>query len=390
MKKILLISFLLLSGLPASALEPREVEITDTVQEIEFKKNKFLEITTKDLIQYESVVRQIDRDMAASVKPSAELVELRQDFKAFALRRLNLIRKIFAMFRNEFESIIGFIEPMSLHRLPAFVDLLKVLNESLDEAKMKGSKEKWHDLRLRCALLLKQAEDNANRQKYRDGLVLDSDDKQTEYLEAKIRLLHRWLLEGMRDEATPWIQLLAAKYPDNPFCLALQAHFWYEDYRFHIGDINFKEQLEKKISDNLAKSFGSGNGITITITLKGEKSLQKAYLFYLEALRKGYPEDREIPGLLPAYWQYTEVMYKKVHPYWRYPAHLMNMRDLLKDLAGRCRSVVEDVPFKKYSSPAYEILNNIYRYWPEDKLGPKIIDYREIMTLSRLAAMKKL
>lgn len=390
MKKLLLISCLLLSGLPASAIEPREVEITDTAQEIEFKKNKFLAITEKDLVQYEGVARQIDRDLAATVKPSDELVLLRQDFNSFASRRLNMIRKIFAMFRNEFERVISFIEPLPLDRLPAFVDLLKVMDESIDEAKMKGSKEKWHDLKLRSSLLLKQAEDAASRQKYHDGLVLNADDQQIEYLEAKMRLLHRWLLEGMLTEATPWIQQLSMKHADNPFCLALQAHYWFEDYRLNVSDINFKEQLEKKIADNLAQKFGSSSGMTITITLKGEKNLQKAYLYYLEALQKGYPEDREIPGLLPAYWQYIEVMYKKVHPYWRYPSHLVNMRDLLKDLASRCRSVVENVPFRKYSSPAYEILSDIYKYWQEDKLGPKIIDYREIINLSRLVSQKKL
>jgi len=83
-------------------------------------------------------------------------------------------------------------------------------------------------------------------------------------------------------------------------------------------------------------------------------------------------------------------MYKKVHPYWRYPSHLANMRDLLKDLASRCRSVIENVPFKKYSSPAYEILSDIYKYWPEDKLGAKIIDYSELRKLSRIVANKKL
>lgn len=388
MKKLLLISCLLLSGLPASAIDPREVEITDTAQEIEFKKNKFLAISEKDLIQYESIAKQIDRDLAASVEPAADMLELRQNFNSFTARRLNMIRKVFAMFRGEFERVVGFIEPLPVDRLPAFVDLLKVLDETLDEAKMKGSKEKWHDLKLRSSLLLKQALDSANRQKYNDGLVLASNDEQAQYLAAKIRLLHRWLLEGMLSESTPWVQQLSVKHPDNPFCLALQAHYWFEDYRFNVSDINFKKQLEKKIADDVAKNLG--NGITITITLKGEKNLQKAYLYYIEALQKGYPAEQEIPGLLPAYWQYVEVMYKKVHPYWRYPNKLVNMRDMLKDLAGRCRSIVENVPFKKYALPAYGVLNDIYKYWQEDKLGAKIIDYREIMNLSRIASQKKL
>ncbi|MFZ5953018.1 MAG: hypothetical protein ACOYXC_20110 [Candidatus Rifleibacteriota bacterium] len=388
MKKLLLISSLLLSGLPASAIDLREVEIFDTAQEIEFKKNKFLAISEKDLTHYEGVVRQIDRDLAASLAPAADMLELRKNFNSFAARRLNMIRKIFAVFRNEFERIVSFIEPLPADRLPAFVELLKELDDSLDEAKMKGCKEKWHDLKLRSSTLLKQAQDNAILQKYNDGLVLNADDSKSKYLEAKIRLLHRWLLEGMLSETTPWVQQVSAKYPDNPFCLALQAHYWFEDYKLNIADINFKEQLEKKISDDLANKFGSG--ISISITLKGEKNLQKAYLFYLEALQKGYPADQEIPGLLPAYWQYIEVMYKKVHPYWRYPSHLTNMRDLLKDLSARCRSVVENVPFKKYCRPAFEILNDVYKYWPEDKLGPKIIDYREIMNLSKITSQKKL
>ncbi len=203
-------------------------------------------------------------------------------------------------------------------------------------------------------------------------------------LEAKIRLLHRWLLEGKYSESTLPVADLAARYPDHPRCLGLQAHYWLEDYRQCMPSLDLKAELEKKISQQY------GGAMTVTITLKGEKSLQKAFLFYLEALQKGYPPALEIPGLMPAYWQYVEVMYKKIHPYWRYPTSFNGFKDLAKDLASRCRAIAEFVPFKKYASPAYQILSDIYRYWPEDKFGPRIIDYREIMRLSMIVSKKSL
>ncbi len=383
MKKLLLISCLLLNNLPASAIEPQAVAITETAQELELKKNKFLAITEKDLVQYESIVRQIDRDKSAGAEPSKEFVGFKNDFDSFADRRLNMIRKVFAVFRNEFEMILKFVEPLPAERLPAFNSLLAELDSSLSEAKMKGSKDKWLDLKDRSSKLLKKSGDAHIRRQYEDGLILGSDDSKAVYFAAKIGLLHRWLLEGMFNDVTPWLEELAGKYPDNQLCLGLQAHYWLEDYSQCIGALDFKAELEKKISQQF------GGGMVVSITLKGEKSLQKAYLFYLEALKRGFPEDREIPGLMPAYWQYIEVLYNKVHPYWRYPDRLAGFRDLLKDLTERCRSVVMNVPFKKYASPAYQILSDVYKYWPESKLGAKIIDYREIMNLSRIVAGKK-
>ena len=159
MKRLLLISCLLLNNLPASAIEPQAVAITETAQELEVKKNKFLAITEKDLVQYESIVRQIDRDKSAGAEPAKEFVGFKNDFDSFVDRRLNMIRKVFAVFRNEFEMVLKFIEPLPDERLPAFNSLLSELDSSLSEAKMKGSKDKWLDLKDRSAKLLKKSGD---------------------------------------------------------------------------------------------------------------------------------------------------------------------------------------------------------------------------------------
>ena len=384
MKKLLLICCFMLACLSAYALEPGDVEITDSAQELEIKKNKFLAIEEQDLVQYEGIANQIDRALAAEVTPDSAIIGLKANFNSYATRRLNMIRKVFSLFRNEFSNLTGVLESLPDNRLPAYIEFIKVLDESLNEAKMKGSKEKWQDLKNRAKALLTRASMESAVQQYKDRLILSSDDGKNGYLEAKIRLLHRWLLEGMFAEATPFVAELAAKYPDHALCLGLQAHYWFEDYRQCVPSLDLKAELEKKISQQY------GGAMTVTITLKGEKSLQKAFLFYLEALQKGYPPAREIPGLMPAYWQYVEVMYKKIHPYWRYPASFKGFKDMAKDLASRCRAIAEFVPFKKYASPAYQILSDIYRYWPEDKFGPKIIDYREIMRLSMLVSKKSL
>ncbi|PKL42205.1 MAG: hypothetical protein CVV41_15635 [Candidatus Riflebacteria bacterium HGW-Riflebacteria-1] len=384
MKKMLLICCFMLACLSSYALEPGDVEITDSAQELEIKKNKFLAIEEQDLVQYESIANQIDRALAAEVAPDSAIIGLKANFNSYATRRLNMIRKVFSLFRNEFSNLTGVLESLPDNRLPAYIEFIKVLDESLNEAKMKGSKEKWQDLKNRAKALLNRASMESAVRQYKDRLILSSDDSKTGYLEAKIRLLHRWLLEGMFAEATPLVAELAVKYPDHALCLGLQAHYWFEDYRQCVPSLDLKAELEKKISQQY------GGAMTVTITLKGEKSLQKAFLFYLEALQKGYPPEREIPGLMPAYWQYVEVMYKKIHPYWRYPTSLKGFSDMAKDLASRCRAIAEFVPFKKYASPAYQILSDIYRYWPEDKFGPKIIDYREIMRLSMIVSKKSL
>ncbi len=385
-RKLLLCLFLVFSCLPLMAIEPKAVEINETLQELEAKKSKFLVITDKDLTQYEKLANLIDRDFAAETTPAAEAIELKTSFENYVERRLNMIRKVFAMFRKEYDRVIAFVEAVPAERLPAFKDLLKILDDSISDAKMKGSKDKWQDLKDRTAVLLQRAGEKGNIQLYKDKLVLQSDDSLSNlYLEAKVRLLHRWLLEGKFDASTPWVKDLAARYADHPLCLALQAHYWLVDYQQCVAGLDMKAELEKKIS----QKFGGG-AMVVSITLKGEKSLPKAFLFYLEALKKGYPADREIPGLLPAYWQHVEVMYKKIHPYWRYPDHLKGFRDLARDLASRCQAVVEFVPFKKYAAPAYEVLRTMHRYWQEDKIGPAIIDYREITRMGRLLSAKKL
>lgn len=384
MKRFILLACFLLACPNVYALEPRDVEITDTAQELEVKKNKFLAIEEQDLVQYEHIANSIDRDLAAEVAVDQAMLELRTNFNSYAARRLNMIRKVFALFRKEFSTLTATLESIPEDRLPAYIEFLKVLDESLSEAKMKGSKEKWQDLKARSSVLLKRAGSESAVLKYRDRLILSADDSKSGYLEAKIRLLHRWLLEGKFVEVTPFVEELAGKHPDHALCLGLQAHYWFEDYRQCMPSLDLKAELEKKIAQQY------GGAMTVTITLKGEKSLHKAFLFYLEALQKGYPPALEIPGLMPAYWQYVEVMYKKIHPYWRYPSSFKGFKDLAKDLASRCQAVAEFVPFKKYASPAYQILSDIYRYWPEDKFGPKIIDYREIMRLSRIVSKKNL
>lgn len=382
MKKFFLVLFFLTVCFNLYALSPKEVEITESPQEIEIKQNKFLTIENRDLSLYEKISNQIDTELAADSQPAAEILKLKNDFNDYAGRRLNMIRKVFTLFRKEFTSIIDFIESLPETRQPAFSDFLAILDSSLDSAKMKGSKEKWQDLKSRATALLEKSKNAGLRQQYLDQLVLNAESAKQAYLEAQIRLLHRWLLTGNREDAEPWIEKLARQFPDHPLCLGLQAHFWFEDYRRCISGLKFKEELEKKIANQY------GGAMVVTITLSGEKSLQKAFLFYLEALKKGFPADREIPGLLPAYWQYVEVMYKRVHPYWRYPNRFPDYRNFMKGLHSRCHAMVEFVPFKKYAKPAYLILSDMQRYWQENHSGPSLIDYSELMRLNRILGRK--
>lgn len=382
MKKIVLASCFIFAGLTVYGIEPYQTEIRETREELELKKNKFLTISETDLVLYEKIGCQIDRNLAAGIAAENDQLEWRKDFDEYATRRFNMIRKVFLVFRKEYSAIIKHLEEIKTEKLPALTGLIQVLCDSLDDAKMKGSNEKWHDLKERAENLKKLVLQPDVQQKYKDLLILGADDGNQYFFEAKIRLLHRWLLQGHLEECSPWVEQLAAKYADHYLCLGLQSHFWFEDYKRCMAGLEFKSELEKKLS----QQYGAGS---VKITLKGETHLQKAFLFYVEALKRGYPPEQEIPGLLPAYWQYIEVMYKKIHPFFRYPGKFNGFRDYMKDLAGRCQAVVENVPFKKYASTAYQILNDIYRFWQEDKVGPKIIDYREIMRLNRLVSEKK-
>jgi hypothetical protein len=76
-----------------------------------------------------------------------------KDFNAFAERRLNMIRKVFAMFRKEYSSIVDHLESMKTDTLPALTGFIEILCDSLDDAKMKGSPEKWRDLKARAERL---------------------------------------------------------------------------------------------------------------------------------------------------------------------------------------------------------------------------------------------
>ncbi len=181
MRRLLLLICFVLSCLNAYALEPRDVEIADSTQELEIKKNKFLAIEEQDLTNYELIVNQIDRAVAAEVAADIDMLTLKNDFNSYATRRLNMIRKVFAMFRKEFSSVTAFMEALPEDRLPAYAEFIKVLDESLSDAKMKGSKEKWQDLKGRAGTLLKKACAESAIQKYRDRLILSSDDSKSGY-----------------------------------------------------------------------------------------------------------------------------------------------------------------------------------------------------------------
>ncbi|MGM0601536.1 MAG: hypothetical protein ACQETH_17115, partial [Candidatus Rifleibacteriota bacterium] len=105
--------------------------------------------------------------------------------------------------------------------------------------------------------------------------------------------------------------------------------------------------------------------------------------------KRGYPSEKEIPGLLPAIWDRIEKRFEKIYPYWSYPTHVNNYRKYMTELANHCKTVIQDVPFRKYANKAYKILEKIYRYWPSNA-GPKLLEYNEIMKYNRLAAKKKL
>ncbi|HNV71314.1 MAG TPA: hypothetical protein PKO06_16545 [Candidatus Ozemobacteraceae bacterium] len=377
-----LLLVLILSLSPLYGIELKDILVSETPEELEIKQSKFLSIAEKDLLQYEQIVRRLDQAESSGGANVTEYRRLRAEFDAYLTRRLNLIRKIFLAFRKEFTRVVDFIEPVGTDRLPAFSGLIAVLDDSIDEAKMKGSKDKWRDLKDRVNALQTTLNKPGVRQAYLDKLVLSSTEASETVFEAKTRLLHRWLLEGRRTEARPWVLELEKTHAEKALCLALLSHYWLEEYNARRGLPNPQELLEKE----LAKKFGTG---AVTVKVSGADDLQKAFLYYLEALNKGYPPELEIPGLLPAYWERIRDKFNKIHPYWVFPDHFPGYRDFMKELASACQAVVENVPFKKYVSPAYRLLSDMYTYWPS-KAGPKIIDFQEIMRLNRIAGNKKL
>ncbi len=382
MKKFLLLILFTFLSLSLSALDLRDIQVVETDAELRIKQNKFLEIEIPDLIRYEKISRAVDRENLINGKASAENTKLQAEFDSYLFSRLNMICKVFVVFREETSTILDFLEKCKKEGLPAFENLISTLNKAIDTAWLKGSKEKWQDLRQRAKSLLLLAQNKDLKQKYKDQIVLTADDVSEEVFLAKVSLLHRWLLEGKLLECKPWIDSLAKKYAEKAENFALLSHYTLEQYKLKKNDPNWQKIQEKE----LKAKFGHG-----AVKVKGnqEDLLQKAFLYYVEALKKGYPQAKEIPGLLPEVWARVLAMYKTIHPYWNFPEKYPNYREDMKEMANFCRSIIVEVPFKKYAQPAYKLLSDIYRYWPAGA-GSHIVDYQELIKLNRIAGNKKL
>jgi hypothetical protein len=379
MKRFVLTIMLGMTSLVGGAADLTEIPLVETQEELQARKNSFLSIEAKDLQQYESIARQIDRDQTIGTTPAPEIEKIRTEFDSYVKRRLDMIRHAFMLFRNEYSRVTGFLEKVTPNRLPAFTTLIEILCDSLDAAKMKGSAEKWQDLKQRAEKLLTMVKTPELRQTYLDQLVLTADDSAAAVFEAKTRLLHRWLLEGRMAESRPWILDLEKKFGNHALCLALMSHYCLEEYKIRQGQPNPKELFEK--------NWKPISGVEVQI--KVEDYLQKAFLYYLEALKRGYPEAKEIPGLLSEYLGKIRRMQQKIQSHWQFPTHFPGYREHMKEMASCCQAVVEFVPFKKYANPAFRLLSDIYTYWPTNA-GAKIIDYPEIMRLQALVMKKKL
>lgn len=360
MKKTFLMILFTFLCLSLSALEIQDIQVTETSEEIRIQKNKYLKIEISDLLRYEKISRTIDRENLISGKTSADNTKLQAEFDAYLFNRLNMIRKVFVVFRDETLSILNFLEKCEKERLPAFKNLIKTLNKSISEAWLKGNKEKWQDMLNRTKLLLLLAKNKDLSQQYKDQIILAADDISEEVFLAKVALLHRWLLNGRLTECQPLIASLPKKYAEKAEGFALHSHYTLEQYKLKKNDQNYPKAL-----------------------------LHKSFFYYVEALKKGYPQAKEIPGLLPEFWSHVLGIYEKIRPYWTYPDKYANYRQEMKEMANLCRSIIIEVPCKKYAEPAYKLISDIYKYWPTSA-GAKIIDYPELIKLSRIVGNKKL
>ncbi len=380
MKKIFVLALMLCLSSGLFGLTIKDLEVNETSEELKAKKSKFLRIKTSDLEQYEKIVRKIEHDKLTNLPENQDLVDLNSAFESYLARRLNMIRKVFALFRQEFTTIVTHVEGLPKNRLPAFKTLLNVMEKSLDESKLKGSSDKFEDLASKVRHL-KGLIDKNLVQSYDDMLVLNSENIAKSVFLAKIQLLHRWLLEDKFLEAKLWTKRLEKVHPENPFYLALQSHLSLIEYKRFSPKDEFENILEK----NLKNKFGNA----VTVKVHGKSLLDKAFLYYIEALERGYPPENEIPGLLPTVWEKVTKKFDKIYRYWSYPASFPNYREYMKDMANHCKTIVKDVPFKKYASKAYRILEQIFKYWPSNA-GSALIDYNEIMEFNRMVNSKKL
>lgn len=382
MKRYFLLVLFTFVSLSLSALDLRDIQVVETDEEIQINKNKFLEIEISDLIRYEKISRAIGREILIKGKASADNIKLQAEFDSYLFSRLNMICKVFVVFREESSRILDFLDKCKKERLPAFENLIKTLSEAIDAAWLKGSKEKWKALGDRAKSLLLLAQDKDLKQKYDDQIVITADDVSEDVFLAKVSLLHRWLLAGRLPECKAWIDSLTKNHAEKAESLALLSHYTLEQYKLKKNNPDLQKIQEK----DLNAKFGHG-----AVKMKGnqEDLLQKAYLYYVEALKKGYPQEKEIPGLLPEVWARVLGIYKNIYPSWNFPNKYPNYRETMKEMANFCRSIIVEVPFKKYAQPAYKLISDIYRYWPAEA-GPNILDYQELLKLNRTAGNKKL
>ena len=381
-KKIMLLLVLLLQTTFLGALSPKDIILNETAEEIKVKKSKFLSIEEKDLLQYEKLIHLIDLDTKLQGKTLQGRTRLKAEFESYLSRRLNMIRKVFIVFRSEFEMILKHLESQNSKNLPSYRSLTKILLSEIDEAKFKGSKEKWKKLNKRARKIYSKANDESLNQKYLDNLVLKANSSNKEIFEAQTRLLHRWLIENNLFQAQEWIKTLYKARPEDPLCLALMSHLHLEKYKIQKN----MPDMEGIIENNLKKKFGSAVFVKMK---KTDDHLQKSFLFYVEALKRGFPQEKEIPELLPFYWKRVSKMFEKVYPYWSYPTSFDHYREHMQEMCNHCKAIIQNVPFKKYGLKAYDILLKVYKYWPS-QAGKELIGYFEINKMSREVSRKKL
>jgi hypothetical protein len=334
------------------AITPVIVSRELLAEDFEVKKFFLLQLTLEDLQNYEALTSFIMADKLLGREEDPELAELKINCEKFFSRRILFSVKTFAPHKKELEKMIAHLESKEAYKLVPFEALIVTYVTILP----KGG-ERCSGFSKRAQALLKSAQAIENKTKFNDELILQAPvlDSQTILL-AKVKVIQRWLLENM-DMAMVKSELdkLLSSNGTDPLVLALNA--------------NYLTQMGR-------------DAISLDVRIK---LIKKAFEVFMKAVENGCSETNCCPGLFSEYLKIQTQEWNQLARYCPYPNSLVDFEVRGKKLASNLCNVIKIVPEKKYRMLAYQILRDLYTYWPS-QYEEKVISYNDVILYGRLAA----
>ena len=281
------------------------------------------------------------------------LKAVRKDHEEYFTKRLDLCARLSLIKKGEVRRSLDFLETFHGTQLVPYRYLLNIFKVVLAKRKESSTFESMY---ARAKILLSIARKDSNRTAFREELLLNnSKDEDRLVFEAKVKLLQRKLLADGADVSHI-----------EPFIDELEPH-WQKDVLFVVLKANLcfvkARRAEKECKSQL---------------------LRKSFATFVRAVRQGLRNENAVPGLYAACADDIANDYNELVRYWAYPTYMTDFRDRAQDVVNRCKEFIKFVPDKSQRIRVYDMLSNVYTYWPS-QAGEKLIDFIECSSYSREA-----